>query len=137
MAQDANLTLQASVTKTATFNGAWVSLKGLTGAGSRALFAHIFYSAASNASGSNTVTFSLDVSPDGGTTTYAGEFQAVDQALTLSTTAQAGEQSLPFSLLDKKLIAGANPSVRLTCTIAGAGTSPTITYSGAIELGFN
>ena len=137
MAQDANLVLQASVTKTASFNSAWANLLGLSGAGGRALYAHVFYSAASNASGSNTVTFSLDVSPDGGTTAYVGAFSGVDQALTLSTTAQAGEISIPFDLLDKTLIAGATPAVRLVCTVAGAGTSPTVTYSGAVELGFN
>ena len=137
MAQDANLVLQTSVTKTATFNGAWLSMPGLSGAGGRALWAHVLYSAASNASGSNTVTFSLDVTPDGGTTTYSAAFSGVDQALTLSTTAQAGEISIPFSLLDKTLIAGATPEIRLTCTIAGAGSTPTITYAGYGELGFN
>ena len=135
MAQDANLTLQASVTKTASFNGAWVSLKGLMG--HRSAYAHVLYSAASNASGANTVTFSLDVSTDGGSTNYIGQFQAVDQAVALTTTAKAGEISLPFSLLDPTLIAGSNPSVRLVATFSGAGTVPTITYSGAIELGFN
>lgn len=137
MATDANLVLQASATKTATFNGAWLSLPGLGGTPGRALWAHVLYSAASNASGSNTVTFSLDVTPDGGTTTYSAAFSGVDQALTLSTTAQAGEISIPFSLLDKTLIAGSNPQIRLTCTVAGAGTSPTVTYSGYVELGFN
>lgn len=137
MATDANTVLQASVTKTATFNGAWLSMPGLSGAQGRTLYAHVLYSAASNASGSNTVTFSLDVTPDGGTTTYAAEFNAADQALTLSTTAAAGEIAIPFSLLDKTLIAGATPQIRLTCTIAGAGTSPTVTYSGYVELGFN
>jgi hypothetical protein len=135
MATDANLVLQASVTKTATFNGAWLNLPGLMGG--RAAFAHVIYSAASNASGSNTVTFSLDISPDGGTTTYAAAFSAADQALTLSTTALAGEISIPFALLDKTMIAGATPSIRLTATVAGAGTSPTITYAGYVELGFN
>ena len=135
MAQDANFVLQSSVTKTATFSGAWLSCKGLLGV--RDTWAHVLYSAASNASGSNTVTFSLDVSPDGGTTTYAAQFQAVDQALTLSTTAQAGELSIPFNLIDKTLIAGANPSIRLTCTVAGAGTSPTVTYSGFVANAFN
>lgn len=137
MAQDANLVLQASVTKTSSFNGAWLNLLGLSGAGGRSLYAHVFYSAASNASGSNTVTFSLDVSPDGGTTAYVGAFSGVDQALALSTTTQAGEISIPFDLLDKTLIAGAMPAIRLVCTIGGAGSTPTVTYNGAVELGFN
>lgn len=135
MAQDANLVLQASVTKTATFNGAGVSLPGLTP--SRGLYAHVFYSAASNASGANAVTFSIDVSPDGGSTWYTGEFDAVDQAVNLTTTAQAGEIIIPFNLNTPTIRGGASPQVRLTATFSGAGTVPTITYSGAIELGMN
>lgn len=137
MAQDANLTLQASVTKTATFNGAWLPLPG--GTPVRGLFAHVFYSAASNASGSNAVTFSLDVSPDGGTTTYSAEFAAADQPVNLSATAQAGEIVIPFNLQTPGIVqvVGGSPSIRLTATFSGAGTSPTITYSGAVELGLN
>jgi hypothetical protein len=137
MATDANLVLQASVTKTSSFNGAWLSLLGLSGAGGRALWAHVLYSAATNASGSNAFTFSLDVSPDGGTTAYTGAFSASDQVVTLSTTAQAGEISIPFSLLDPTLIAGATPAIRLVATQNGAGSTPTITYVGYVELGFN
>ena len=135
MAQDANLTLQASVTKTGNFNGAWVNLKGLLGG--RRAWAHVFYSAATNASGANSVTFSLDVSPDGGTTVYTGAFSASDQVINLSTTAQQGELAIPFNLLDKTLLAGATPAVRLVATFAGAGSTPTITYQGALEMGFN
>jgi hypothetical protein len=138
MAQDANLTLQASVTKTATFNGSWVELPG--GTPMRGLYAHVFYSAATNASGSNTVTFSIDISPDNGTTTYSAEFSAADQAIALSTTAQAGEIVIPFHLNTPGVIKAINTglaAVRLTCTISGAGSTPTVTYSGAIELGVN
>jgi hypothetical protein len=135
MAQDANLTLQASVTKTATFNGAWVALPG--GTPTRGLYAHVFYSAATNASGSNSCVFSIDVSPDDGTTVYAAEFDAVDQAVALSTTAQAGEIIIPFNLNTPGILGGSSPAVRLTMTESGAGTTPTITYSGAIELGRN
>jgi hypothetical protein len=135
MAQDANLQLQASVTKTSTFNGAWLSLPG--GTPNRGLFAHVFYSAATNASGSNSCTFSLDVSPDGGTTVYSAEFDAADQVVNLSTTAQAGEIIIPFNLNTPGVVRGSAPSVRLTMTEAGAGTTPTITYSAAIELGYN
>lgn len=136
MPQDTNLALQASVTKTATFNGSWVKIPGLAGHGGR-LWAHVLYSAATNASGSNSVTFSLDVSPDNGTTVYAAEFNAADQVINLSTTAQSGELSLPFNLLLKNIKDGANPAIRLTATIAGAGSTPTITYSGNISVAFN
>lgn len=137
MAQDANLILQASVTKTATFNGAWLALPG--GTPPRGLWAHVFYSAASNASGANAVVFSLDVSPDGGTTTYSAEFAAADQPVNLTTTAQAGEIVIPFDLQTPGMIqvVGGSPSIRLTATVSGAGTVPTITYSGAVEMGLN
>lgn len=137
MAQDANLVLQASVTKTATFNGAWVEL-GATP--TRGLFAHVFYSAASNASGANSVLFQIDISPDNGVTTYSAEFAAADQAVALSTTAQAGEIVIPFHLNTPGVIKAVETglaAVRLTATFSGAGTVPTITYSGAIELGLN
>lgn len=136
MPTDANLALQASVTKTATFSGNWVGVPGLAG-NTMNLFAHVLYSAASNATGANSVTFALDVSPDGGTTVYAAEFSMADQAVNLSTTAQAGELSIPFSLLTKGVKDGSAPSVRLTATFGGAGTVPTITYSGNISLAFN
>lgn len=133
MAQDANFTLQASVTKATTFNGAWVSCKGLLGF--RDVYAHVLYSAATSTT-TNTATFSLDVSPDGGSTVYSAQFAAADQALALTTTAQAGELAIPFGLLDKTLIAGSNPSIRLTITVAGAGTA-SVTYSGYVANAFN
>jgi len=135
MPQDANLTLQASVTKTGSFNGSWVSIPGL--GGHRGLYAHVFFSAATNASGSNSVTFSLDISPDGGTTAYVGEFSAADQAVALSTTAQSGEIVIPFNLRTKGVRDGSNPSIRLVATVSGAGSTPTITYSGDVRPGIN
>lgn len=123
MPTDANLAVQASVTKTATFNGAAVDLT--TGTPRRGLKMRIIYSAASNASGSNTVTFSVDVSSDN-STWYTAEFQGVAEALTLSTTAQSGEIYLPFETSKRY--------VRLTCTITGSGSTPTITYQGDITL---
>lgn len=123
MATDANLQLQASVTKTATFNGAAVNLPG--GTPRRGLKARVIYSAASNASGANAVTFSVDVSPDN-VTWYTGEFQGVDTAVNLSTTAQSGEIFIPFET--------SQPYVRLSATITGAGSTPTITYQGDIVL---
>lgn len=124
MATDANLALQASVTKTATFNGAGLNLPG--GTPRRGLKARVIYSAATNASGANAVTFSVDVSPDN-STWYSGEFQGVDTAVNLSTTAQAGEIYIPFET--------SQPYVRLSATFSGAGTTPTITYQGDVTLG--
>jgi hypothetical protein len=122
MATDANLVLQSSTTKTASFNGTGVDLK--VGTPHRGLVARILYSAAANASGSNTVTFSVEHSDDNATF-YAMASGAAD-ALTLSTTAQAGEITIPFSTSKRY--------VRLVCTIAGAGSTPTVTYEGALQL---
>lgn len=128
MATDALLALQASVTKTATFNGAGLQL--VAGTPRWPLIAQVDYSAAANASGSNTVVFSIDVSRDGGTTYYT-EFQA--DPITLSTTTQSGELDIPFSISPSSVANGY--WIRLSATFAGSGTSPTITYSGAISLG--
>lgn len=124
MAADSLLQLQASVTKTATFNGTGVTLT--TGTPRRGLFARVIYSAATNASGSNSVTFQVDVSPDSGSTWYA---KTVDNehVVNLTTTAKSGEFHIPFETSDTE--------VRLTATFAGAGSTPTITYQGDIVLG--
>ncbi len=128
MPTDALLALQASVTKTATFNGAALILP--TGTPRRGLKARVIYSAAANASGSNTVVFSIDVSYDGGST-WNSDFLA--PPITLSTTAQSGEIAIPFEISPTSVINGTQ--IRLTATIAGSGTSPTITYQGDIMLG--
>lgn len=124
MATDALLQLQASVTKTATFNGTAVNLPG--GTPRRGLKARVLYSAATNASGSNSVLFQIDVSPDN-STWYSAEAAAADAAVALSTTAQAGEIAIPFET--------SQPYVRLTATVSGAGSTPTITYQGDLMLG--
>lgn len=119
---DALLALQAQVTKTATFNGAAVTFP--SGSGGKILYAKVIYSAASNASGNNTVQFSVDCSTDGGTTFL----QTQDAPINLSTTAAAGVKWIPFvtPLAARNL---ATAQIRLTVTIAGTGSTPTITYS--------
>lgn len=117
MAADANMSLQASVTKTATFSGAGVDLKVGVGALMEAL-ARILYSAATNASGSNSVTFSVEHSDDN-STFYALSSGAAD-IVNLSTTAQAGEIFLPIRTSKRY--------IRVVATFAGAGSTPTITY---------
>ena len=126
MPVDANVALQALVTKTATFNGASLTLPG--GTPRRGLKSRILYSAASNASGSNTAQFSLDVSYDGGSTWISNLFQA--QAIALSTTAQQGEVFIPFDISPTSVVNGTK--IRLTVTISGAGSNPTRTYQGDI-----
>lgn len=133
MPSDATQVLQASVTKVASFNGAWLDLGGGSGVPSPmpsgaspsfGLVARVEYSAASNASGSNTVTFSLDESDDGSTSVGTAFLQATDKILTLSITAQSGEIFMEFVIRHRY--------VRLVATIAGAGASPTITYQGEL-----
>lgn len=132
MPTDALIALQASVTKTATFNGAALILPG--GTPRRGMVCRVIYSAASNASGSNTVTFDIDVCYDGGPTVWNSDFFA-PTAITLSTTVQSGEVYIPFSI-SPQMVAGVitAPQIRLTATFAGAGVSPTITYQGDLTL---
>lgn len=122
MANDALLTLQASVTKTATFNGTALDLK--TGTPRRGMKAKVYYSAATNASGSNTVTFSVDHSDDN--STFYSLASQVETPIALSTTAQQGEIHVPFETSKRY--------VRLTVTVSGAGSTPTVTYAGYLSL---
>lgn len=123
MPSDLALQLQASVTKTATFNGAWIDLGNFPPLVNW-LVARVVYSAATNASGANSVIFSLDVSNDASTVAGAAEINASDQVINLSTTAQAGEVFLPIVIKHRY--------IRLTATVAGAGSTPTITYVGDV-----
>ena len=123
MAVDVMAVLQSSVTKTASFSGAGFDLKA--GTPRRGLKAVVRYSAAQNASGSNTATFSVEHSDDN-STFYALSSGAAD-VVTLSTTAQAGEVHIGFETSKRY--------VRLVLTIAGAGSTPTITYEAYLELG--
>lgn len=124
MPSDANIALQASVTKTATFNGAAFILPG--GTPRRGLIARVIYSAATNVSGSNNVVFSIDCCYDGVPTTWYADFLA--PTIALSTTAQASEIFIPFSISPTSVVNGTQ--IRLTCTITGAGSTPTVTYFG-------
>lgn len=126
MATDAIQTqLQATVTKTATFQGAAYDFVTRP-ATMLHLWCRVLYSAASNATGSNTVTFTIEGSTDGSTWTTIGGARPSD-TVTLTTAAQAGELFIP--------IAGFNRYARLVATIAGAGTVPTITYTGDLVMG--
>jgi hypothetical protein len=121
MAADANLVLQASVTKVDTFNSAGVNLP--TGTPARGLVARVIYSAASEASGGKTVTFKIQHGDTLGGT-YYDLTSAADQALTLTTTAQAGEIFIPFRTR--------RAYVRLVQTLSASTNSPTITYQADI-----
>jgi hypothetical protein len=126
MPSDANLALQASVTKVATFSSTALTLPAGTPRG-RALDVRVIYSAATNASGSNGVLFSVDVSKDNGST-FNQEFLA--DPIALSTTAQASEIFIPISLTPSSVANGIQ--IKLSATFSGAGSTPTITYQGDI-----
>lgn len=131
MPVDALIALQASVTKTATFSGAALIMNG--GTPRRGMVCRVIYSAATNASGSNAVTFSVDVCYDGVPTTWNVDFVA--PPINLSTTAQSGELFIPFSIsptIVSSVITA--PQIRLTATFSGAGSTPTITYQGDLTL---
>jgi hypothetical protein len=119
--QDSNLVLAASATITASANSTGIDLKGTVRHG---LYAQIDYSAATNASGSNSVTFSVEHSDDN--STYYALSSGASAIVTLSTTAQAGEIHISFET-DKRY-------VRLVSTFAGAGTTPTITRGAWVTL---
>ena len=126
MATDANLALQASVTKTATFSGTGLDLG--TSTPRRGLKARIIYSAATNASGSNTFAFAIDTSADNSAWNLA-DFASVENNVVLTTTAQTGEFYIAFETSQRY--------VRLTATLTGAGSTPTITYQGDVTLARN
>jgi hypothetical protein len=127
MATDALIALQASVTKTATFTGAALTLAG--GTPRRGLNARVIYSAASVSASTGSVTFGIDVSYDGGST-WNTDFQA--PAVALSTTAASGEIHIPFSISPTSVANGTQ--VRLAVE-AISGTTATVTYFGDIEVG--
>jgi hypothetical protein len=129
MPSDANIALQASVTKTATFNGAAFILPG--GTPRRGLNARILYSAASAASGTDTVIFSVDVCYDGVPTVWNSDFLA--PAITLTTTAATGEIFIPFSISPTSVANGTQ--IRVTATFSSSAHTDTITYQGDLVAG--
>src|ERR1017187_4786517 len=123
MAVDALLAVQAVVTKTATFTGAPLIL--VAGTPFRGDKIRVIYSAATNASGSNSVTFQIAVSKDAGSTFNV---EAQSDPIALTTTAQSGEISIPFSVRPSTVANGIQ--IELIALFAGAGSTPTITYQG-------
>lgn len=120
--RDALTILQASTTKTATFNSAGVNLPG--GTPTRGLFAQVLYSAANTSSGAGSLTFRITESADN--STFGGIFQTTESTVVLDTTAKSGEIFIPFNT--------SKPYVRLELS-AISGTGATVTYEGAVVLG--
>jgi hypothetical protein len=122
MAIDALLAVQASVTKTAAFSGAALILPG--GTPFRGDKIRVLYSAASVASSTGTAVFGVDISYDAGST-WNTDFQA--PALALTTTAQAGELIIPFTVKPTSVVNGIQ--IRLSLESI-TGTTATVTYQG-------
>jgi len=121
---DALLVLQAAVTNTATANGTGLALPN--GTARRPLIARVLASAFSAATGTSTVTFSVDQSANGGTT-WATLASAAP--ITAAAVAASSEVFIPFvtPLADN---ANTATQIRLTATFSGSGvTTPTITYN--------
>lgn len=127
MPTDALIQLQASVVKTATFSGVAQTLAA--GTPRRGLKARVIYSAATNASGANAFVFSVDVSYDAGVT-WLSNF--LGNPVNLTTTVQQGELFIPFDISPTAY--NNAPQIRLTATLSGAGTVPTITYGGELTI---
>jgi hypothetical protein len=128
MPTDALVQLQPAVTKTATFNGSAVTLAA--GTPRRGLNARVIYSAATAASGTDTITFSVDVSYDAGST-WNTSFSAPAVG-PLTATALSGEIFIPFSISPTSVANGTQ--VRLTATFSSAAHTDTITYGGELSL---
>lgn len=120
MALDTLLALQATVTKTATFNGAGLVIPYGTPT-NRPLFARILYSAAQAATGTSTFTFSIDNATDGTNYVNLASAQPI-----LAATAASGEVYIPF-VTPNAGHASVTDTIRLTLTVAG-GTTPSVVY---------
>ena len=93
------------------------------------LVARILVSTASNATGSNVLTFTIDHSSDNSTwKTLAGAGLGANDDLTLSTTAQSREIFIEFMTHQRY--------IRLTATYSGAGTVPTATFTAFLTPAF-
>ncbi len=115
-----SMPIAATASGTAIDTGAGGALPG--GTPVFGLVARVIVSDAHNATGANTLTFTMDHSSDNTNwKTLAGASQGVADDLTLSTTVQSREIFIPFETHLRY--------VRLTATIAGAGTVPAATFT--------
>lgn len=125
--QDALSQVQTSTTSTATAHSSAFTLA--SGTPRRGLKLRVIYSAASNASGSNTLIFSVDVAHDGGTNFYT---EVQSDPITLSTTAQSGEIFLPFDVSPTSVANGVQ--IKASANITGGGSTPTVTWQADLEI---
>ena len=89
------------------------------------LVARVIVSDGHNASGSNTVDFTIEHSSDNSTwKTLAGAALGANDTLTLPTSVQSREVFIPFETHQRYY--------RLTATVAGAGTVPAVTFTAFV-----
>jgi hypothetical protein len=119
MPADSLVVLQASVTKTDTFQSAGVDLK--VGTPPRGLVARVIYSLASAASGTDTVIFSIEHSSND--STYYALASGAKDTITLDTTSSAPKSGLIYIPFRTSL-----RYVRLVATFSSAAHTDTITY---------
>lgn len=111
----------ANLTGTGIDTGAGGAIPG-AGTPRRGLVARVVVSDAHNASGSNTVDFTMQHSSDNTNwATCGGASLGVNDTLTMSTTVQSREIFIPFETPQRY--------VRLIGTVAGAGTGPSVTLT--------
>ncbi len=94
----------------------------------RGLKLHILATVATSST-TNTVTWNLAVSYDGGSTFNTGLFTSLSYPLT--TTSLPLEVAIPFDISPTSVANGTQ--IRLDCTTAGAGV-PAVTYQADLEL---
>lgn len=127
MPADANLILQAVVTKIAAFNGAGLDLK--VGTPARGLMVRVIFSAANTSAGAGTATLRVTSGIDNAT---FGRIlgQPAETTLVLSTTAQAGTVFIPITTPDRYVrlelsaITGTNGTITYQADIVAAGYRP-------------
>lgn len=129
MAGDGLGVLQASTTVVATTTGSALTIP--MGTPRRGLVARIDVSAFSAATGTSTVTFSLQYSTDG--TTF--NTRMTHDPITASATAVAREIFIPF-VGNLAGAINASAAIKLVATFSGSSvTTPTITYFSEIVTG--
>jgi hypothetical protein len=124
MAADGLLTQTAPGVKTTTFSTAGIGMPK-TPSG-KILYMRALWSAAANASGANSWVLSCDFSTDNGGTW--NELSG-SSPIVLNTVPQSGETFLPLAITNTNLLTSTGVLVRLTGTVSGAGSTPTITVT--------
>lgn len=123
MPADANFSFQPLVTKTATFNGAFVDMKTTPGAPRRGFWLRVLGSGFVAGTAGTTLTFTIDDSSDGtnAATTSLATANVIYTATTTSTPFETWIQ-IPGNV---------RRYARLTATMSG-GTGPSLSYSAAV-----